>query len=153
LHIAAADGLACVVRELLRMGADVDAVDADGCTALMLACESGTQPLCKVMRLVRGGADTALRCREGETALMFAERRHASLQSVDLEQLVEPGVEDTTAFERSLHEARGAPFDEASFRSDLMRRVKSEIERDHTDLLQQLMLCIRVLGEGRGARY
>jgi uncharacterized protein len=57
-----------IAQLLLESGADVDAVDANGRTPLMLAAESGSDEMTAL--LLQNGADTAARDREGCTALM-----------------------------------------------------------------------------------
>jgi ankyrin repeat protein len=63
------------VRLLLDRGADVNARDGDGRTALMLACYSDTYPIDVVRILIERGADVNARTPSGETAVSFAAAR------------------------------------------------------------------------------
>lgn len=75
---AASTGQAEVVSALLARGADPDARDARGRTALMLAAGAGHYET--VRRLLAGGATKDLRDVDGKTALDLAtEHRHVDL--------------------------------------------------------------------------
>merc|ERR1711969_501884 len=93
--LAAAFGHGGVVGALLEHGgAELDAVDSDGMTALMLAAESGQAAV--AAQLVEAGADATLRPtggdHEGKTALEIAEARgHAEVAAL-LRSAAEPGV-------------------------------------------------------------
>jgi len=63
------------VRLLLDRGADVNARDGDGRTALMLACYSDTYPIEVVRLLIERGADVNARTPSEETAASFAAAR------------------------------------------------------------------------------
>jgi uncharacterized protein len=67
---AAKDGDAGAVRELLHFGADVDARDRYGQTALMLAAHAGHVAV--VERLLAAGADMDVTAKYGLSALMLA---------------------------------------------------------------------------------
>ncbi len=54
----------------LKAGMDVNAVDKEGSTALMIAAEKGDIELARV--LLQNGADVNARNRDGYTALMYA---------------------------------------------------------------------------------
>ena len=65
-------GDAKAVRLLVDRGADVNARDADGRTALMLACNSDTLSLDVVKLLIARGADVNAKTPAGQTAAGFA---------------------------------------------------------------------------------
>lgn len=64
------------VRVLLRNGADVDGLDANGQTALMVAAQHGEAEC--VRHLLEAGANRTLKDRAGKTALDYA-RAHAKI--------------------------------------------------------------------------
>ncbi len=69
--IAAADGKnLAILNELLSRNSDVKAKNADGNTALHVACESGTAEIVKA--LIDKGADVNEKNGDGETPLMIA---------------------------------------------------------------------------------
>ena len=78
LHVAAAAGQPVLVQLLLQFGARLEAADADGCTALHLACAAaaggpaaaGAVECAK--RLLQRGADAHARDRAGRTPLQAA---------------------------------------------------------------------------------
>lgn len=70
LHVAAMAGNVEAVRFMLANGANADALDEDGRTALMMALHNNQQPAATA--LIEGGANLEIRDREGKTALMFA---------------------------------------------------------------------------------
>ena len=76
------------VRLLLDRGADVNARDGDGRTALMLACYSDTYPIDVVRILLERGADVNARTPSGETAASFAASRGGAIA----EALVKAGA-------------------------------------------------------------
>ena len=65
LHGAAFSKKEDMVELVLELGADVDAQDADGVTALMVASSQGCEGI--VRRLVEAGADVLKRTRHGST--------------------------------------------------------------------------------------
>jgi ankyrin repeat protein len=69
---AAAENHIEVCEILIDYRADVNAVDKDGCTPLMMACESGNTAIVEL--LINSGADLEKRQSnfEGMTALLFA---------------------------------------------------------------------------------
>jgi ankyrin repeat protein len=69
----------CILRALLRQGADVNERDDHGRTALMYAAEFGSVKVLKI--LLRHGADPLAVCRQNKTALMYAVR-HGHSHSV-----------------------------------------------------------------------
>lgn len=76
LFDAAINGQAVAVRALLEKGADVNAKDSDGATALILAAYYGYADVVKV--LIEKGADLNVKDRAGQTALDKAEAKHKS---------------------------------------------------------------------------
>lgn len=76
------------VRLLLDRGADVNARDGDGRTALMLACYSDTYPIDVVRILIERGADVNARTPSGDTAASFAAVRGGAIA----EALVKAGA-------------------------------------------------------------
>ena len=70
LHVAAERGDAAVVSLLLRAFADVDVVDQDGNTPLLLACRPGHLEVAKA--LLDKGADASAANRHGDTPLLAA---------------------------------------------------------------------------------
>lgn len=78
LHLPAANGSLPVVAALLEAGAQVDAVDAEGVTALMSASFMGHRDIVKL--LLAKGAKTERAAQSGYTALMYASNAgHASI--------------------------------------------------------------------------
>jgi ankyrin repeat protein len=73
--IAKGFGEAHWVKMLLDHGADANAKDPEGLTALMLAASSDTLPAETIKTLLAGGADVNARTPKGETALDFAKLR------------------------------------------------------------------------------
>ena len=71
LHWASDKGRLDVVRELLKAGANVNAVDEDDWTALHLASNNGHLDV--VRELLRAGADPTLKNKEGKMARDYAE--------------------------------------------------------------------------------
>ena len=73
--MAAAKGHAGAVSALVRLGADLDATDRGGMTALMVAAYYGWLGIARA--LLDAGVDRTLRCtswpHEGKTALEIAE--------------------------------------------------------------------------------
>lgn len=78
IHVAIGSGNAGTLgalRALLRAGANVDAKDAQGCTALMMACRVQKDAAARVemaRELLAAGADVNLRDGEGRVALSYA---------------------------------------------------------------------------------
>ncbi len=69
-RLAAVNGLEAAVREHLRRGADVNATDQRGSSALMLASAAGHIGTCRI--LIEAGANLQLVDRDGHDALMLA---------------------------------------------------------------------------------
>lgn len=74
LTVAACEERVDLVRLLLDNGADVNAIDEAGYTALMEPAELGYSEI--VNTLIAAGIDVNAREREGRTALSFARERH-----------------------------------------------------------------------------
>jgi ankyrin repeat protein len=71
LMLAARDGKTDTVKALIEAGADVNAKDRQGKTALVVASEKGHLDSVKI--LLDNGADVNAKTKDGCTALMFAE--------------------------------------------------------------------------------
>lgn len=67
---AATLGCSAIIRELLTLGADINAADRRGATALMYAVDSGDPVI--IHLLAKAGAQVNRTTEDGETALMFA---------------------------------------------------------------------------------
>ncbi len=65
------------IADVLRRGADVNAADPQGYTALMYAANLGLVE--HVETLLAAGADPALRTKQGETAISLAARPDSSV--------------------------------------------------------------------------
>ena len=75
LHVAARMANDTVVRWLLDHGADVNALNPAGNTALWFVCQSGAAEVARLeaaQMLISAGADINRRCENGSTALSFA---------------------------------------------------------------------------------
>lgn len=73
LMLAVAQGKGTgVIEELISLGADVDASDHDGMTALMLAVSPSIRDIEVVSVLMKAGADAGARDNSGKTALVHA---------------------------------------------------------------------------------
>ena len=78
LNLAAGEGHAAVVMRLLEAGADVNATEKDGVTALHWAAKDGHTAI--VMRLLAAGANVHARDEDGLTALDWAAKQgHAAI--------------------------------------------------------------------------
>jgi ankyrin repeat protein len=90
LHIAAANfGMGANVKALLDHGADVNARDGNGFTALMrVAYRSTKQDIPTVKELLAHGADVTVRNRFGHTALSIARRYGEYEGSDEIERLI-----------------------------------------------------------------
>ncbi|CAL9156185.1 uncharacterized protein LOC135587807 isoform X1 [Musa acuminata AAA Group] len=76
LHFSARRGDMAAARLLTKRGCDVNAVDGDGYTPLMLAAREGHAEVCQL--LIHGGAKCDAKTHRGETALSLA-RSNAKL--------------------------------------------------------------------------
>lgn len=76
-------GPALATGMLLELGADINARDPEGRTALMLACASEAVPADMVKMLIAKGADVNAKSAAGDTALTYA-RRHGNTPIVQL---------------------------------------------------------------------
>jgi uncharacterized protein len=63
-------GEADATSELLSSGVDLNAINADGVTALMFAIGKGNVPIAEA--LIAGGADVHVKSKTGVTALLLA---------------------------------------------------------------------------------
>jgi RNA polymerase primary sigma factor len=98
LRMAVLAGVQEAVRLRIRIGDDVNAVDAKGRTPLILAASKGHVEICTL--LLDSGADLQVADAAGETALAAADRRgHAKLTALLRESLAassEPGKNGTS---------------------------------------------------------
>ncbi|XP_052825426.1 serine/threonine-protein phosphatase 6 regulatory ankyrin repeat subunit B [Octopus bimaculoides] len=70
LHLAAGNGHINMVRLLLGQGADINAVEENGCTALHYASKYGYLNVAKL--LVESGASTNVTCHDGKLPICYA---------------------------------------------------------------------------------
>ena len=85
LHHAAFKGLASVCRQLVQTGADIDCVNRDGCTPIMVAARYGRLPACKMLLAL--GANAFTIAKDGETLLdkaLRSEHRRLGMLIYDL---------------------------------------------------------------------
>jgi hypothetical protein len=75
------------ITDVLKRGADVNAADPRGFTALMIAANLGLVENVNV--LLAHGADVKLKAKEGESALSLAEQPDSSVARVERRQVVE----------------------------------------------------------------
>lgn len=78
LHFAAAGGSSMITSELLKLGADVDALDAVDETPLHIAARNGGVPICEL--LVKAGATIDAVNKQGMTPLVVS--GHANQEAV-----------------------------------------------------------------------
>lgn len=71
-----------IVDELLRLGVDLEVINADGCNALWLACYNGSHEI--IERLLAAGIDIDRQNGNGATCLMYV----SSNSKPDLVQLL-----------------------------------------------------------------
>ncbi|XP_077206474.1 ankyrin repeat domain-containing protein 22 isoform X1 [Paroedura picta] len=71
-----------LIKMLLRAGADINATDNSGRTALHYACEMKNQSI--IPLLVRAGADLSIKDKDGETPLDIARR----LKFINIESII-----------------------------------------------------------------
>ena len=94
LHQAALEGNAKGITSLLATGADVNARDANGRTALMIAASAGKTDVVELL-LVKGANPNMADYKEGRTALIVAaEAGHAEAARSLLNKGADPNVKD-----------------------------------------------------------
>lgn len=110
---AAMQGDLARVEALIREGADLDAAQGDGMTALHWAAEQGHVEMAR--RLLEAGANLAVVTRLGDyTPLHIAARAgNAELVSALLEAGADPGVRTSTGSSTPLHFAAATASDDA----------------------------------------
>ncbi|XP_072956164.1 uncharacterized protein [Typha angustifolia] len=111
LHYAARKGDASSVIQLLKMGYNVDSLDADGYSPLMLAAIEGKSDACEIL-LLQGGADCNLMNDRNETALSLARSSSKSnkvTEGVLLDQLARAHVLTGEELFKHTREGRGSP--------------------------------------------
>ena len=90
-----------IVDELLALGVDLNALNADGCNALWLACYNGSHEL--IERLIAAGVNIDQQNGNGASALMYvASNSKPDLVKLLLEKGANPKLknfDDSTAFD------------------------------------------------------
>jgi hypothetical protein len=136
LLLAAAEGYSAQVRTLISWGADVNAVDDVGRTALMLAAARGVDAEISVQALLDAGADAHARCQEGNSALDYA-REHlealAKLDGDDVRRIQADVIDQIVQEDADLRQAVGAEvatqyWSAAGRALDLAGRIRADIE-------------------------
>lgn len=98
---AAKLGLLDIVDELLALGVDLNALNADGCNALWLACYNGSHEL--IERLIAAGVNIEQQNGNGASALMYvSSNSKPDLVKLLLEKGANPGLknfDDSTALD------------------------------------------------------
>lgn len=79
---AAKEGRLAIIEELLELGADLNALNADGCNALWLACYNGNHDI--ITRLIEAGIEIDRQNGNGASCLMYV----ASNSKPDLVKLL-----------------------------------------------------------------
>ncbi|MEW6533447.1 MAG: ankyrin repeat domain-containing protein [Thermodesulfobacteriota bacterium] len=110
------------VKTLLGMGANVNAEDDRGMTALMAACGQGHVEVAQL--LIDGDADVNARDSAGETALMYAASR-------GLFEVVKLLVENGAALRQKGHERDGETALEMAWKNGDAKTVEFLKERTH----------------------
>jgi ankyrin repeat protein len=86
-----------IVEELLTLGADLHAINADGCNALWLACYSGNHEV--IERLIAAGIDIDLQNGNGASCLMYvASNSKPDLVKLMLEKGANPALKNFDDF-------------------------------------------------------
>jgi|GEM_PF-1944267 hypothetical protein len=131
LHEAALDGDASRVRKLISQGADINAKDKDGKTALMLAAEKGKSAVVKM--LIDAQAAVNVKDKNGRTALMYS----AAADSLDcVSYLIEGGAEV---------EAEDNSGEIALFMTRKKSKVREELLKHSTQYRSQFLCSINTL--------
>ena len=119
LHYAVYTGNVEAAEMMLRAGADLEALDHEGCTALQLAnIASSNRPM--VVLLIKAGANLNTRDFTGMTPLMYAARRQHGLKNVKLLMSFAKGGLDLQATDKGggtalWHAIQGMNLDAATF--------------------------------------
>jgi tetratricopeptide (TPR) repeat protein len=112
---AAINNQADAVRALIEKGANVNAKDLGGTTALILAAHYGYIDVVRV--LIEKGADLNMKDGQGSTALDQAEARHKTAVASILRTAMSSRIADATnsreTFDRYLSELRERPYDKS----------------------------------------
>lgn len=108
MHYAARRGDSAAVKLLASKGYDINAVDGEGYTPLMLAAREGNGKMCQL--LISSGADFGMKNAKGETALSIA-RKHGKNEGEDmiLNTLARKVVQDGSRLQKHTKGGKGAP--------------------------------------------
>ena len=102
---AAQKGDAAKIKSLIEAGANVNAADRKGCTALYKAADKGRTEAVKM--LLQAGADRRIRCKNGKTPLFQAKKkknRESIVELLDVSTAVRNGNTDAVRLNLSLGE-------------------------------------------------
>jgi ankyrin repeat protein len=80
LWMHAKEGNLAEMKEILATGVDIDSIDGNGCTALILASQNGKLEC--IQELIRLGADVNFQNCDGSTSLMLATRHLECIQEL-----------------------------------------------------------------------
>ncbi|XP_068669832.1 uncharacterized protein [Aristolochia californica] len=110
LHFAAKSGDLCAIARLLKMGVQVNFLDEDGYSPLMLAAREGHADACKLL-LRQGGANCGQYNGRGETALSLARRnlKFKAAEGIILDFLARSHVLSGEKISKHTRGGRGKP--------------------------------------------
>ena len=103
LHYSIINNDTELTKAFLEQGGDVNAKDANGNTALILAAKTGRKELCEA--LIAAGADVNAQNKAGETALIWAAaRKFSDVAQVLVEAKADVNIQSNVGY-TALHEA------------------------------------------------